>query len=110
LANFGAFVRLGTGIEGLIHISELAHRRVTSVSQILAEGQEVEVKILTVDRESQRIGLSLKATQAQPESNKPQAAPQPEEVRRESAVRKFQGELRGGTGSNGAGDLFGLKL
>jgi small subunit ribosomal protein S1 len=110
LANVGAFVRLGTGIEGLIHISELAHRRVTSVSQILAEGQEVEVKILTVDRESQRIGLSLKATQAQPESNKPQAAPQPEEVRRESAVRKFQGELRGGTGSNGAGDLFGLKL
>jgi small subunit ribosomal protein S1 len=109
LANFGAFVKLATGIEGLIHISELAHRRVQSVSQILSEGQDVEVKILTVDRDAQRIGLSLKATQAKPEGAKPEAAPQVEEVRRESAVRKFQGELRGGTGNSG-GELFGLKL
>ncbi|MFN7730337.1 MAG: 30S ribosomal protein S1 [Pirellula sp.] len=109
LANFGAFVKLATGIEGLIHISELAHRRVQSVSQILSEGQDVEVKILTVDRDAQRIGLSLKATQAKPEGAKPEAAPPVEEVRRESAVRKFQGELRGGTGNSG-GELFGLKL
>ena len=109
LANFGAFVKLATGIEGLIHISELAHRRVNNVSQVIQEGQEVEVKILTVDRNAQRIGLSLKATQAKPEGSKPTAAPEPEEVKREVAVKKYQGQLRGGTGSSG-GELFGLNL
>ncbi|MCU0710120.1 MAG: S1 RNA-binding domain-containing protein [Pirellula sp.] len=111
LANFGAFVKLATGIEGLIHISELAHRRINNVSQVLQEGQEVEVKILTVDRNAQRIGLSLKATQSAPESSRPESAAAPqEEARRESSVRKYQGPLRGGTGSSGAGELFGLKL
>jgi small subunit ribosomal protein S1 len=105
-------VKLATGIEGLIHISELAHRRVSSVSQVIAEGQEVEVKILTVDRAAQRIGLSLKATQSKPGGAKAEAPEdaEPEVVKRESAVKKYQGPLRGGTGSGNGGDLFGLKL
>ena len=111
LANFGAFVRLSTGIEGLIHISELAHKRVVNVANILKEGEEVEVKILTVERENQRIGLSLRATQAKPESANANAKPEPEEEpTREPAVRKFQGTLKGGTGVNNGGELFGLKF
>lgn len=111
LANFGAFVKLGTGVEGLIHISELAHKRVANVANILQEGQDVEVKILTVDRDSQRIGLSLRATQAKPETAKSAAKPEPEdEPKREPAVRKFQGALKGGTGSGSGGDLFGLRF
>ena len=112
LAEFGAFVKLSTGIEGLIHISELAHRRVSSVSQVLAEGQEVEVKILTVDQNAQRIGLSLKATQAKPGASQSEVKDEvePEIVKRDSAVKKFQGPLRGGTGPSHGGDLFGLKL
>ncbi len=112
LANFGAFVRLGTGIEGLIHISELAHKRVVNVANILTEGQDVEVKILTVERDSQRIGLSLKATQAKPETAGDAAKKsEPEdEPKREPAVRKFQGALKGGTGVNNGGELFGLKF
>ena len=112
LANFGAFVKIATGIEGLIHISELAHRRIANVAQVLNEGQDVEVKILTVDPSAQRIGLSLKATQAKPEGAKSDANKEPaqEEQRREAAVKKFQGQLRGGTGTNNGGDLFGLKL
>jgi len=111
LANFGAFVRLGTGIEGLIHISELAHKRVANVANILKEGEEVEVKILTVERENQRIGLSLRATQVKPESANAASKPEPEdEPKREPAVRKFQGTLKGGTGLNNGGELFGLKL
>ena len=112
LAEFGAFVKLATGIEGLIHISELAHRRVNNVSQVITEGQEVEVKILSVDRNAQRIGLSLKATQAKPGSAKDEATQEtePEVVKRESAVKKYQGPLRGGTGTGNGGDLFGLKL
>jgi len=82
---------------------------VSTVSQVISEGQDVEVKILSVDRDAQRISLSLKATQTKPESSKPEAAPAPEEVRRESAVRKYDGQLRGGTGNSG-GELFGLKL
>jgi len=112
IAEFGAFVKLSTGIEGLIHISELAHRRVSSVSQVLSEGQEVEVKILSVDQTAQRIGLSLKATQAKSTGGKEDAPvdDQPEVVKRESVVKKFQGPLRGGTGTSNGGDLFGLKL
>jgi len=112
LAEFGAFVKLATGIEGLIHISELAHRRVSNVSQVIAEGQDVEVKILSVDRNAQRIGLSLKATQAKPgaTTSEPAQEAEPEIVKRESAVKKFKGPLRGGTGTGAGGDLFGLKL
>jgi small subunit ribosomal protein S1 len=112
LAEFGAFVKISTGIEGLIHISELAHRRVSSVSQVLAEGQEVEVKILAVDQNAQRIGLSLKATQAKPGVSQSEVKDEaePEIVKRDSAVKKFQGQLRGGTGPSHGGDLFGLRL
>ena len=68
------------------------------------------MKILSVDRNAQRISLSLKATQAKPENAKTQSESAPvEESRRESAVRKHQGPLRGGTGSGG-GELFGLKF
>lgn len=110
LANFGAFVKISTGIEGLIHISELAHNRVASVANVLKEGQDVEVKILTVDRDGQRIGLSLKATQVKPESAKPAKEEPVEEPTRQPIVRKFQGTLKGGTGSNNGGELFGLKF
>ncbi|XZE22095.1 S1 RNA-binding domain-containing protein [Pirellulaceae bacterium SH449] len=111
LANFGAFVKLSTGIEGLIHISELAHRRVASAAQVLSEGQEVEVKVLSVEKDQQRIGLSLRATQAKPEGeNKKAAQPEAEEAPRTPAVKKHQGPLKGGTGSGNSGELFGLKL
>ncbi len=76
IANFGAFVKIATGVEGLIHVSELAHRRIASVASVVQEGQEVEVKVLSVDRESQRISLSLKANIAKPE---PEASSKPTE-------------------------------
>ena len=59
LVDFGAFVDLG-GLDGLIHISELAWRHVKHPSDILAEGDEVEVYVLKVDRERERVGLSRK--------------------------------------------------
>ena len=70
IMEFGAFVRLEPGIEGLIHISELDHRRVHRVADIVSEGQEVEVQVVSVDTDAQRIGLSLKALQARPEPKK----------------------------------------
>lgn len=65
LANFGAFVNLG-GADGLIHLSELSWRRVSHPSEVLKIGDEVEVYVLSVDRERSRIGLSLKRLQPEP--------------------------------------------
>jgi len=65
LCDFGAFVDLG-GIDGLVHISELSWEHVNHPRDVLRVGQEVQVEILRVDRERQRIGLSLKRTQPDP--------------------------------------------
>ncbi|MCY3865208.1 MAG: S1 RNA-binding domain-containing protein [Chloroflexi bacterium] len=65
ICDFGAFVDLG-GADGLIHISELAWRRVRHPSQVVAVGDEVEVYVLNLDEQGQRIGLSLKRLQPNP--------------------------------------------
>jgi small subunit ribosomal protein S1 len=59
--DFGAFIELEPGVEGLIHISELDHRRVKRVGEVLNVGQEVQAKVLEVQPDRQRISLSLKA-------------------------------------------------
>ena len=56
LADFGAFVKLAPGIEGLVHVSEIAHHRVMRVSNHLNVGDEVEVKVLSLDTEKQKLG------------------------------------------------------
>ena len=61
IAAFGAFVDLG-GVDGLVHISQLSHEHVEQVTDVIQEGQEVKVKVLSVDRDSERISLSIKDT------------------------------------------------
>ncbi|WP_332649257.1 30S ribosomal protein S1 [Lysinibacillus sp. 54212] len=61
LASFGAFVDLG-GIDGLVHISQVAHEHIDDVSKVLTEGQQVTVKVLSVDHANERIALSIKDT------------------------------------------------
>lgn len=61
ITDFGAFVQLSEGVDGLIHISQLAHERVKSVKEVLHEGEKVKAKILSVDPANRRISLSLKA-------------------------------------------------
>ena len=65
LTNFGAFVDLG-GIEGLIHISELSWSRVTHPAQIVSPGQSVQVKVIQIDEDEERIALSLKRLKKNP--------------------------------------------
>ena len=60
LAAFGAFVKIADGLEGLVHISELAHKRVSRPNQVVREGEVVEVKILSIDTDKQRVSLSIK--------------------------------------------------
>jgi small subunit ribosomal protein S1 len=64
LADFGAFVEIASGVEGLVHISELADRRVNSCSEVVQVGQEVDARVLGTDRENRRISLSIKAVHA----------------------------------------------
>ena len=62
LANFGAFVEIAPGVQGLVHISEIAHKHIGTPSEVLEPGQQVSVKILGIDEENERISLSIKAT------------------------------------------------
>jgi small subunit ribosomal protein S1 len=111
LMEFGAFVKLEPGIEGLVHISELAHNRIWRTSDAVSEGQTVEVKVLAVDTEKQRISLSLKALAERPKK------PGEDKVADEDlappadapkAPRKRAEPLKGGTGGPSGGDKFGL--
>lgn len=65
LANFGAFIDLG-GADGLVHISQLAWSRVNHPSEVLKVGQEVEVQVLSVDKEKKKIALSIKRAEVDP--------------------------------------------
>lgn len=68
ITNFGAFVDIG-GVDGLVHISELAHAHVDKVTDIVSEGDTIKVEVLSVDPESERISLSHKNTLAGPWEN-----------------------------------------
>ena len=96
LVNFGAFVRVRDGLEGLIHISELSHQRVAHPGDVVHEGQTLKLKIISLDSERHRLGLSLKqaeepparpaapeqqqtvATASAPSSPRPERRPRPE--------------------------------
>lgn len=67
LMEFGAFVEVAPGVEGLVHISELSWKRVGKVSDVLQPDQVIKVKVLKLDKDTKKIGLSLKQTQPQPE-------------------------------------------
>ena len=109
LAQFGAFVRLEPGIEGLVHISEVAHHRVMKVSNYVKEGDLVQVKILSIDPESQKMSLSMKATQAAPVKAQSAKEKEPEEVEvRPLAVPKSSAPLKGGTDRKSGGEDIGL--
>jgi ribosomal protein S1 len=104
--DFGAFVELEPAIEGLIHISELALQRVFRVGDIVKPGQEVQVKVLSVDPAQRRISLSLKAAQVK----EPEPVEEEPEEEAQVAVKPSRPRttpLRGGTGSGG-GQLFSL--
>ena len=64
--DFGAFVELGAGVQGLLHVSEMAWSRVSSASQFLSVDQVITVKVLRVDEDGQRISLGLKQLSADP--------------------------------------------
>lgn len=89
LESYGAFVDIGAERPGLVHVSEIAHEYIKNPSEVLKEGDEVEAKILEVDRRKKQIRLSIKATQAKPEQILAQAN-KPEPRKRRSKKNKKQ--------------------
>ncbi|MEX0670895.1 MAG: S1 RNA-binding domain-containing protein [Pirellulales bacterium] len=112
IAQFGAFVRLEPGVEGLVHVSELATRHIRNVADVAREGQEVECRVIAVDPDEQRMSLSIKAlasasapqgpASAEPETGEPQALQSP-------VTKKRSGPLKGGLGGKSQGERFGLR-
>lgn len=74
ITDFGAFVDIG-GIDGLVHISQLSHEHVEKPADVVEEGQKVQVKILNIDRDNERISLSIKETLPGPWTNIAEKAP-----------------------------------
>ncbi|MFO0876812.1 MAG: S1 RNA-binding domain-containing protein [Gemmataceae bacterium] len=102
LMDFGAFVELEPGVEGLVHLSELAPQRVNRVGDVVKVDQEVVVKVLNVDTQARRISLSIKAALKAPEPAPTEVAPAEaaaEEPTPPVKIRKVTGTLRGGVGA-----------
>jgi small subunit ribosomal protein S1 len=97
ITNFGVFVGLQDGLEGLLHISELADHKVDNPEEIVKVGDDIEVKILRVDIDERKIGLSRKRVDWAEE----QAAPAADEATKKAARPKAATELRGGLGTAG---------
>jgi small subunit ribosomal protein S1 len=97
LMEFGAFVELEPGVEGLIHISELAPQRVRRVGDIVKPDQEVQVTVLRIDPAARKMSLSLKAALAKPAEEEAEAE-ETEEV--EAKPRPRRTDLRGGIGES----------
>ncbi len=95
LAEFGAFVELEPGVEGLIHISELAPQRVRRVSEVVQPEQQIHVMVLNVEPEQRRISLSLKAAMLEEEEQVEEESSEPAE---EKPPRVRDPNLRGGLG------------
>ncbi|WP_368885306.1 S1 RNA-binding domain-containing protein, partial [Staphylococcus haemolyticus] len=66
LTDFGAFVEVLPGIDGLVHISQISHKRVENPKDVLSAGQEVTVKVLEVNSDAERVSLSMKALEERP--------------------------------------------
>jgi small subunit ribosomal protein S1 len=62
-ADFGAFIELEPGVDALVHVSEISHKRVEKPSDVLTVGQQVKAKILDVNKDTKKIGLSIKAVE-----------------------------------------------
>ena len=95
ITNFGVFIELAPELEGLLHISELGDTKVDNPEELVKVGDELEVRVLRVDTDDRKIGLSRKLT-GEIKTDDPAAAAVP------------RGELKGGMGEAGSGPLFTL--
>ncbi len=106
LTNFGVFVELEPGLEGLLHISELADHKVDSPEEVVKVGDEIEVRVLRVDRNERKIGLSRKKAGWNGEDGGDEDQERSEDSSGSRESKSDLGQLKGGLG--GRGPLFSL--
>ena len=100
ITNFGVFVGLEDGLEGLLHISELADHKVENPEDVVSVGDQIEVKILRVDTDDRKIGLSRKRVEwAEEDELAAESAEQAEDSAREKPAART--DLKGGLGGGG---------
>ena len=87
LTNFGAFVEVADGIQGLVHVSEISNKHVDKPSDVLKVGQTVKVKVLNIDPSDRRISLSIKAADSNTSSSDNNSS-RPRRSRNENSVNK----------------------
>ncbi|MTI61104.1 MAG: bifunctional 4-hydroxy-3-methylbut-2-enyl diphosphate reductase/30S ribosomal protein S1 [Firmicutes bacterium] len=97
IVDFGAFVEIEDGVEGLIHISQLSHRHVKTPDEVVSVGEEIQVKIINISEGQKRVGLSIKELEEKPQSQK--------EVKPQAAAKKRETEEEGSGVT--LGDIFG---
>lgn len=102
IVDFGVFVEIMPGVEGLVHISQLAEEHVTHPSEIVSEGEDIQVKILDINAEDKRISLSLKEARREEEGEKEVK----EEKKKEETSKKVEEDESKGSGVT-LGDVFG---
>ena len=102
ITDFGAFLEIAEGVEGLLHISEISHRRIDRVDREIREGEVVQVKILSIDPDKGRISLSKKALEERPAGSRGGGDNASSARAEDPAMRKlrarFSGDLKGGLG------------
>jgi 4-hydroxy-3-methylbut-2-enyl diphosphate reductase len=98
VVDFGAFVKLEDGVEGLVHISELSHKHVAKAEDVVKPGDQVQVKVISVDPDARRIGLSIKELEP-----KPQAQPKPKQQQQPNLAEGTDREEL----TTNIGDMFG---
>ncbi len=96
IASFGAFVELEDGVDGLVHISQISDQRVEKVKDALEVGQEVEARVIKVDRAERRIGLSIRALNMTDEELKALEAETLDESATDTATKRPSAEDFGG--------------
>jgi small subunit ribosomal protein S1 len=106
LTNFGVFVELEPGLEGLLHISELADHKVENPEEVVKVGDPIEVKVLRVDPAERKIGLSRKRAHWQKDGEEGEGEGEGASPEQPSGPPKR--ELKGGMGSGGGGQLFSM--
>ncbi|EGQ3454101.1 30S ribosomal protein S1 [Staphylococcus pseudintermedius] len=100
LASFGAFVEISSGLQGLVHISEISHKHIGTPGEVLEPGQTVQVKILGINPEEERISLSIKA--ANPDEETEEAS--------EETTQHYTQPADENENNPTLGDVFGDKL
>ncbi len=96
LTDFGAFVQLEEGVEGLVHISEMSDKRIRSAGEVCKPGDVVKMRVKSVDPEQRRISLSIKGAMEPAPSSAPAAAGAPGKPAQAAPPRKTNKKLKGG--------------